>query len=153
MITLVISQPAERTIANIRPSHSAASHTGRLSAVEQPAMGRINSTSSQDENEYSRYIFWWLCAGRSSILLASASRQESLFVDNPILQKTIITVVFVLWVINEFRTKKKKHSDPAIEEADARERHEWRYLRWGGRAIQLAAIVFIFVQLMQFLLR
>lgn len=81
------------------------------------------------------------------------SRWESLFVDYLILQKTVITVILVLWVMNEFRTKKIKHSDPAIEEADARERHEWRYLRWGGRAIHMTAAVYIFVQLIQFLLR
>ncbi|NDO83844.1 hypothetical protein CJP72_24830 [Citrobacter sp. NCU1] len=73
--------------------------------------------------------------------------------DNLILQKTVITVILVLWVINEFRTKKKKQSAPAIEEADARERHEWRYIRWGWRAIQMAATVYIVVQLIQFLLR
>ena len=72
--------------------------------------------------------------------------------DNPILQKTIIIFILVLWIIGEFRTKKKKRSDPAIEDADARERHEWRYLRWGLRAIQVTATVYIFVQLIQFLL-
>lgn len=73
--------------------------------------------------------------------------------DNPILQKTIIIFILVLWIIDQFRTKNKKRSDPAIEDADARERHEWRYLRWGFRAIQVAATVYIFVQLIQFLLR
>ena len=73
--------------------------------------------------------------------------------DNPILQKTIIVVILILWVIDEFRARKRKCSDPAIEAADARERHEWRYLRWGFRAIQVAAIVYIFVQLIQVLLR
>lgn len=73
--------------------------------------------------------------------------------DNPILQKTIIIFILALWIVNEFRTKKKKHSDPAIEEANARERHEWRYLRWSGRAIQIAAAVYIVVPLIQFLLR
>lgn len=51
--------------------------------------------------------------------------------DNPIFQKTIVLFILVLCAINVFRTKKKKHSEPVIEEADARERHEWRYLRWG----------------------
>jgi len=72
-------------------------------------------------------------------------------VDNPILQKIIIIIILVLWVIDVFRTKKKR-TDPAIEEADARERHEWRYLRWGFWAVKVAATVYIFVQLMQFLL-
>lgn len=73
--------------------------------------------------------------------------------DNLILQKTTIILVLILWGINEFRTKKKKHYDPAIEEADARERHEWRYLRWGARAVQIAAAVYIVVPLVEFLLR
>ena len=73
--------------------------------------------------------------------------------DNPILQKTIIIFILILWVIDEFRASKRKCSDPAIEVADARERHEWRYLRWGFRTIQVAATVYIFVQLIQVLLR
>jgi hypothetical protein len=74
-------------------------------------------------------------------------------VVNPLLQKTIIIVILVLWVIDVFRTKKKKQAEPAIEEADTRERHQWRYLRWGFRAIQAAATVYIVVQLLQLLLR
>ena len=70
-----------------------------------------------------------------------------------ILQKTLITFILVLGVIHEFREKKTKRSAPAIEEADARERHEWRYLRWGFRTIQVAATVYVFVQLIQGLLR
>ncbi|MNH38664.1 hypothetical protein D3C79_997360 [compost metagenome] len=73
--------------------------------------------------------------------------------DNPILQKAIIIFILVLWVIDEVRTKKRKRSDPAIENADARERHEWRHLRWGFRAIQVAATVYIVVRLIQFLMR
>ena len=75
--------------------------------------------------------------------------------DNPIFQKTIIIFILILWVIDEFRARKRKYSDPAIEaaEANARERYEWRYLRWGWQAIRVAAAVYIFVQLIQFLLR
>lgn len=73
--------------------------------------------------------------------------------DNPIVQKTIIIFILFLWVINEVRRKKKKGYDSAIAEANARERHEWRYLRWGWQAIRVAAAVYIFVQLIQFLLR
>ena len=73
--------------------------------------------------------------------------------DNPIFQKTIIVFILFLWVINEVRRKKQKRYDSAIAEANARERHEWRYLRWGWQAIRVAAAVYIFVQLIQFLLR
>lgn len=73
--------------------------------------------------------------------------------DNSILQKSIIIIILVLWIIDEFRTKKQKYSDPAIEEADSREHHEWRYLRWGFRAIKVAATAYILVQLIQLLMR
>lgn len=72
--------------------------------------------------------------------------------DNPIFQKTIIIFILILWVIDEVRRKKKKRYDSAIAEANAR-RYEWRYLRWGWQAIRVAAAVYIFVQLIQFLLR
>lgn len=70
-----------------------------------------------------------------------------------ILQKTLIAFILVLWVIHEFREKKTKRSAPAIEEADARERHEWRYLRWGFRLLQIAATAYFITQLIQFLFR
>ncbi|WP_373690651.1 hypothetical protein [Enterobacter roggenkampii] len=54
--------------------------------------------------------------------------------DNPILQKTIIIFILILWVIDGVRKKKKKRYDSAIAEANARERYEWRYLRWGWQA-------------------
>jgi len=74
-------------------------------------------------------------------------------VDNPILKKTIIIFILVLWLIDEFRARKRKCSDPAMETADAKERHEWSYLKWGFRTIQVAATVHIFVQLIQVVLR
>ena len=73
--------------------------------------------------------------------------------DNPILQKTIIIFILILWVIDGVRKKKKKRYDSAIAEANARERCEWRYLRWDWPAIRVAAAVYIFVQLIQVLLR
>ncbi len=73
--------------------------------------------------------------------------------DNPLLQKAIVAFILVLWVVSEFRAKaKKQHSDPAIAEADARERNAWRYLIWGFRVIQIAAMVYLFTLLLQFLL-
>nr|WP_306421573.1 hypothetical protein [Enterobacter quasiroggenkampii] len=83
----------------------------------------------------------------------SASKPESFLVDNPIFLKTIIIFILILWVIDVVRRKKKKRYDSAIAEANARERYEWRYLRWGWQAIRVAAAVYIFVQLIQFLLR
>ena len=73
--------------------------------------------------------------------------------DNPIFQKTIIIFILILWIIDGVMKKKKKRYDSAIAEANARERYEWRYLRWGFLTSQVAATVYIFVHLMQFLLR
>ncbi|HGU1659563.1 TPA: hypothetical protein ACM7BV_003154 [Escherichia coli] len=73
--------------------------------------------------------------------------------DHPILQKTIVLFILALWVIDPFRTKSRKHTESTIEEADARERHKWRYLRWGVRTIQIAATVYMFAMLIQFLLK
>ncbi|EPG3392739.1 hypothetical protein MFC21_004927 [Klebsiella pneumoniae] len=64
-----------------------------------------------------------------------------------IFEKVIIIFILVLWVFDTFRT------DPAIEAADARERYQWRYFRWGFRIIQVVAGVYIFVQLIQVLIR
>nr|WP_306580646.1 hypothetical protein [Enterobacter quasiroggenkampii] len=83
----------------------------------------------------------------------SASKPESFLVDNPIFLKTIIIFILILWVIDVVRRKKKKRYDSAIAEANARERYEWRYLRWSWQAIRVAAAVYIFVQLIQFLLK
>ena len=80
-------------------------------------------------------------------------RPESLFVNHLIFEKVIIIFILVLWVFDTFRTRKRKRYDPAIEAADASERHQWRYLRWGFRIIQVVAGVYIVVQLIQVLLR
>ncbi|EPG8540552.1 hypothetical protein RCD82_02975 [Klebsiella pneumoniae] len=70
-----------------------------------------------------------------------------------IVQKIIIIFLLILWGFDTFRTRKRKRYDPAIEAADASERHQWRYLRWGFRIIQVVAGVYIVVQLIQVLLR
>ena len=80
-------------------------------------------------------------------------RPESLFVNHLIVEKIIIIILLILWGFDTFRTRKRKRSEPAIEAADASERHQWRYLRWGFRIIQVVAGVYIVVQLIQVLLR
>ena len=78
-------------------------------------------------------------------------RPESLFVNNLIVEKIIIIILLILWGFDTFRTRKRKRY--AIEAADASERYQWRYLRWGFRIIQVVAGVYIVVQLIQVLLR
>ncbi|EMA2602002.1 hypothetical protein U2H29_000628 [Klebsiella pneumoniae] len=70
-----------------------------------------------------------------------------------IVEKIIIIILLILWGFDTFRTRKRKRYDPAIEPADASERYQWRYLRWGFRIIQVVAGVYIVVQLIQVLLR
>lgn len=55
--------------------------------------------------------------------------------------------------IRYLQNRERKRYDPAIEAADASERYQWRYLRWGFRIIQVVAGVYIVVQLIQVLLR
>lgn len=55
--------------------------------------------------------------------------------------------------IRYLQNQERKRYDPAIEAADASERYQWRYLRWGFRIIQVVAGVYIVVQLIQVLLR
>lgn len=92
-------------------------------------------------------------SGGLSILPVTVRRPESLFVNHLIVEKIIIIFLLVLWGFDTFRTVKRKRYDPAIEAADASERHQWRYLRWGFRIIQVVAGVYILVQLIQVLLR
>ena len=47
----------------------------------------------------------------------------------------------------------RKNAMIRTEAADASERYQWRYLRWGFRIIQVVAGVYIVVQLIQVLLR
>ena len=80
-------------------------------------------------------------------------RPESLFVNHLIVEKIIINCRLDLWRVDPCRTRPRTRYDPAIEAADASERHQWRYLRWGFRIIQVVAGVYIVVQLIQVLLR
>ncbi len=70
-----------------------------------------------------------------------------------IIEKIIIIILLVLWGFDTFRTRKENAMIPAIEAADASERYQWRYLRWGFRIIQVVAGVYIVVQLIQVSLR
>ncbi|MCY0603936.1 hypothetical protein [Klebsiella pneumoniae] len=70
-----------------------------------------------------------------------------------IVEKIIIIILLILWGFDTFRNMKRKLYDPAIEEADASERYQCRYLRWGFRIIQVVAGVYIVVQLIHVLLR
>nr|WP_318383917.1 hypothetical protein [uncultured Enterobacter sp.] len=73
--------------------------------------------------------------------------------DLSLLLKAIFAVTLGLWVGDVLRKKKKKaYSDPAIAKADDRERHQWRYARWGLRLIQIFCAAYIVLSMVKFLL-
>lgn len=45
-------------------------------------------------------------------------------------------LMLLVWSIFRYR-KKKEHSSSAISDADAQERYQWRYFRWGLRLVQV----------------
>lgn len=73
--------------------------------------------------------------------------------DNPVILKALVAVLLVLWVMNIFRKMKiKPHPNPAIAAADAKERHHWRYARWGLKALQTVMALLIVTTLVKYLL-
>ncbi|HDZ8389008.1 TPA: hypothetical protein RUT95_000344, partial [Klebsiella oxytoca] len=57
--------------------------------------------------------------------------------DNIVLQKVIAIFLMVWWGWDILKRKKKKQNpDPLIAQANAAERYQWRYLRWGWRLLQ-----------------
>ena len=53
-----------------------------------------------------------------------------------------LAAIVSVWL--DFRPKKRKqNTDPAIAEADERERHAWRYSRWGLRTIQFLLGIYL----------
>lgn len=79
-------------------------------------------------------------------------KREPLSVHNPLYLKAIIIFILILWISDFLRKKKKKPSDPAIAEADARERYAWRYVRWFFRIIRGLLGFYIIASLIHFLL-
>lgn len=62
-----------------------------------------------------------------------------------------LAAVASIWL--DFRPKKRKqNADPAIAEADERERHSWRYPRWAVRTIQFLLGIWLLWQVISFIL-
>nr|WP_313114203.1 hypothetical protein [Pseudescherichia sp.] len=73
--------------------------------------------------------------------------------DTNLLLKAIGAAFFALWAVDTLRTKRKKeHSDPAIAKADAKERYQWRYVRWGFRLLQLACASYFVLSMIKFIM-
>lgn len=73
--------------------------------------------------------------------------------DNALVLKGIAVLLLAFWLRDALKARRKKRSaDPAIAQADARERHAWRYVRWGVRGIQIACALYFVRMLIQILL-
>lgn len=73
--------------------------------------------------------------------------------DNALYVKGIVVLLLALWAWDIIKAKRKKQiADPAITQADARERHAWRYVRWGFRVIQIVCALYFVRMLIQILL-
>ena len=74
--------------------------------------------------------------------------------DNIVLQKVIAIFLMVWWGWDILKRKKKKQTpDPLIAQANAAERYQWRYLRWGWRLLQFACGGYLLIMMVTFLLR
>lgn len=73
--------------------------------------------------------------------------------DNQLFLKAVVVVMLVWCGWDVYRKKRKKVPvDPAIADADARERHRWRYLIAAYRIIQLVIALYFIRTLIRFLL-
>ncbi|WP_413530997.1 hypothetical protein [Rahnella inusitata] len=76
-------------------------------------------------------------------------------IDSLVLLKILVVLIIIIGVRENLRWKRRKRQDPggAISQANARERHEWRYVRRAFTLIQIAFGLYILGSLIQFLLR
>ena len=73
--------------------------------------------------------------------------------DINLLLKAIVAGLLVLWVVGVLRKKQqKKHSDPAIAEADARERYQWRYVSRVFWVIKVICMLYFVLSMIKFIL-
>ena len=76
-------------------------------------------------------------------------------IDSLVLLKILVVLIIIIGVRETLRWRRRKRQDPggAISQANARERHEWRYVRRAFTLIQIAFGLYILGSLIQFLLR
>ena len=67
--------------------------------------------------------------------------------------KIFVGLAAIISVWLDFRPEKRKpNADPTIATADAAERHRWRYVRWGVRAVQLSLGIYLLWMVIRFIL-
>jgi ABC-type Fe3+ transport system permease subunit len=75
-------------------------------------------------------------------------------IDSLVLLKILVVLIIFIWIRETLR-RREERQDPggAISQANARERHQWRYVRWVFILIQTAFGLYMLGSLIQFLLR
>ena len=76
-------------------------------------------------------------------------------IDSLVLLKILVVLIIFFCFLETLRRRRRKRQDPggAISQANARERHQWRYVRWVFILIQTAFGLYMLGSLIQFLLR
>ncbi|MFS7244689.1 hypothetical protein AB6880_03110 [Rahnella inusitata] len=76
-------------------------------------------------------------------------------IDSLVLLKILVVLIIFIWIRETLRWRRRKRQDPggAISQANARERHQWRYVRWVFILIKTAFGLYMLGSLIQFLLR
>ena len=73
--------------------------------------------------------------------------------DGSLMLKIFAGLAAIVSVWLDFRPiKRKQNPDPAIASADARERHDWRYARWGIRTVQFLLVIYLLWIIIRFIL-
>lgn len=75
-------------------------------------------------------------------------------IDSSVLLKIVVITLLSLWGYAELRKRRKKkpNLEASISKANARERHEWRYVRRLFKVIQIAFTLYILWSVIQYLL-
>lgn len=68
--------------------------------------------------------------------------------------KALYVVLLAFWAYDLIRKRKKKSIcySQSISDANARERYQWRYVRWMFRAVQFFSTVYIVWTVIRFIL-
>lgn len=75
-------------------------------------------------------------------------------IDSSVLLKIGVVILLLFWGFDELRKRRKKKPsiEASISEANARESHEWRYVRYPFKVIRVVFTLYILWSLIQYLL-
>ncbi len=75
-------------------------------------------------------------------------------IDSSVLLKIVVVVLLLVWGCAELRKRreKKPNLEASISKANARERYEWRYIRYSFKVLQTAFILYILWSVIHYLL-